>query len=337
MPGVPQPIHVSIVAIPDSMTAPVVGIYETLLIHGLIGAAGPSFQTEIVGRERGNLSTATGLPVIVQRSFDEVERTDVVITTSMAMDENNQWYTGRHPEAVDWMRAMNRQGSMLCSGCTGVLLLAETGLLDGLEATIHWAYAPTFRRNFPRVRVNLRKVLVTGGERQEFVMTGASGSWQDLALYLIARFAGQETARDVGRFLLMQWHQESQAPYVSFAPPTDHGDAVVGELQQWLARHYSVASPVEEMQRRAQLSETTFKRRFKKATGCSPLQYVQFLRVEKAKRLLEGSELPVDDVTWQVGYEDAAFFRRLFKRVTGMTPGNYRRKFRVPEFAQQHG
>lgn len=340
MPGAPPPIHVSLVALPESMALPMSGVYETLGIYEAIrpgGDKGPAFDVEIIGRERGILQTASGLPVTVHRGFSEVEHTDIVIVTSMAADDRNQWRVGRHSEAVEWLKAMNSQGALLCSGCTGVLLVAETGLLRGLEATIHWAFAPTFRHNFPDVRLNLRKVLVTGGERREFVMAGATGSWQDLVLYLVARHAGSEAARALGKFMLFQWHSDSQAPYISFAPFKDHGDAVIREAQEWLAGHLAVANPVEEVERRSGLPETTFKRRFKRATGYSPLQYVQNLRVETAKQCLESTKTPIEEITWKVGYEDPAFFRRLFKRITGMTPGGYRRKFKIPDFGRDAG
>ncbi|CAN5731066.1 hypothetical protein BH23CHL2_BH23CHL2_04330 [soil metagenome] len=215
-------LHVSLVAIPESLSFPITSIYETLQILGGMednGSRGPGFAVEIVGRQRGILETATGLPITVQRSFDEVADSDIVIATSMNVGENNEWATGRHPEAVAWLRRMHRQRAILCSSCTGVLLLAETGLMEGLDATIHWAYAPTFRRNFPNIRLQLKEVLITGGERREFVMAGATSSWQDLILYLVTRFAGPDAARAIGKFMLFQWHTETMAPYVSFNPP----------------------------------------------------------------------------------------------------------------------
>lgn len=322
------------------MALPVSGIYETFGVYEAIGVAGdtgPAFAVDIVGCERGTLQTASGLPVTVHRSFSEVGHTDIVIATSMVADDRNEWQVGRHPEAVEWLAAMNRQGALLCSGCTGVLLMAETGLLKDMEATIHWAFAPTFRDNFPDVQLNLREVLVTGGEQREFVMAGATSSWQDLVLYLVARHAGSDAARTLGKFMLFQWHTDTQAPYVSFAPPADHGDAAVQEAQDWLDKHSAGPHPVERAWRRSGLAETTFKRRFKHATGYSPLQYVQNLRVEEAKRRLEGADAPIDEISALVGYDDPAFFRRLFKRITGMTPGGYRRKFRIPGYARVIG
>jgi transcriptional regulator GlxA family with amidase domain len=249
------------------------------------------------------------------------------------MVEDGEWKKGRYPAIVNWLSDMHVQGAMLCSACSGVLLLAETGLLDGREATIHWAYARTFRRNFPNVRLRLEKVLVTAGDRQQFVMSGASASWHDLVLYLVARHVGPVAAQAIAKFMLLQWHVDGQAPYTVFEAPTDHGDAAILDTQRWLNEYFTVAAPVEEMVRRSGLAERSFKRRFKKATDYSPIAYVQHLRIEEAKRRLERTDTPIEEISWAVGYEDPAFFRRLFKRITRITPGAYRRKFRFPDFA----
>ncbi len=202
------------------------------------------------------------------------------------------------------------------------------------ETAAHWAFAPTFNKNFPHVRLRLDKVLVATGEREELVMSGATATWQDLVLYLIARYVSPAAAQAMAKFMLLQWHADGQAPYVTFMPPTDHGDSTVLRLQEWLGGHYSVANPVEEMVQLSGLPERSVKRRFTHATGYSPIVYVQRLRVEEAKRRLERTDASIDDISWSVGYEDPAFFRRLFKRVTHMTPGDYRRKFRLPDFVR---
>lgn len=175
-------------------------------------------------------------------------------------------------------------------------------------------------------------MLIATGARQELVMAGASASWHDLVLYLIARQAGPPAAQAISRFLLLQWHREGQAPYVPFAPPTDHGDEVIFQLQDWLSKHYSVASPVEDLVRRSGMPERTLKRRFTRATGFAPITYVQHLRVEEAKRRLERTLTPIDEISFAVGYEDPSSFRRLFRRLTRVTPGEYRTKFRLPVF-----
>jgi len=339
MPRPRQPIHVSLVAIPDVMVSPLTGLYDVLNSFELLGSFDDSvpkrspFHVEIVAPAGPSVATASGLPIDPHRTIDTLDRTDIVIIPSM-MVEGGEWKTGRYPALVRWLSRMHAGGAMLCSACSGVLLLAETGLLDGREATIHWAYARTFTRSFPDVRLQLQKVLVVAGERGQFVMSGGSASWHDLVLYLVARHAGPTAAQAISKFMLLQWHADGQAPYVVFEAPLDHGDAAVLGAQKWLGEHYSVAAPVEEMVRRSGMPSRSFKRRFTQATGHSPIAYVQHLRVEEAKRRLERTDAPIDEIGWNVGYEDPAFFRRLFKRLTGITPGAYRRKFRLPDFAR---
>ncbi len=338
MAGDRKTIHVSLVAIPDAMLSTLSSIYDVLNCFPLLGTFGDAvpaetpFKVEIVAPALGHTPTASGLPVSPPRTVDELDETDIVIIPSM-MVAGGEWKSGRYPEVVSWLSAMHARGAMLCSACSGVLLLAETGLLDGREATIHWAYGKTFRRNFPKVRLCLEKVLVSVGERRQFVMSGASASWHDLVLYLVARYVGPGAAQAVAKFMLLQWHADGQAPYVVFDVPTDHGDAVILEAQKWLGDHFTVASPIYEVVKRSGLAERSFKRRFKKATGYAPIAYVQHMRIEEAKRRLERTDTSIEEISWNVGYEDPAFFRRLFKRITRINPGAYRRKFRFPDFA----
>ena len=182
--------------------------------------------------------------------------------------------------------------------------------------------------------IHPERVLVISGVREELVSSGASSTWHDMALYLIARYAGSTAAQEVARLFALQWHHDGLAPYIVFEGRTDHGDAAIAGAQAWLVEHFSVANPVEEMIKRSALAERTFKRRFVSATGIAPLSYVQRLRVEDAKRRLERTTASVDEISWRVGYEDAAFFRRLFKRTTGLAPGAYRKRFCLPAFAR---
>lgn len=335
----PEPIHVSLVAIPDAMLSTLAGLYDVLSSFELLGSHDPSvpadgpFHVEIVAAGSSPTLTASGLPIATHRTFDDLDRTDIVIVPSM-MVRGGTWRTGRYRRVVAWLSAMHERGAILCSTCSGVLLLAETGLLDGRDATIHWAYARTFERNFPGVRLRVDKVLVVSGERGQFVMSGASASWHDLVLYLVGRHVGPTAAQAISKYMLLQWHTEGQAPYIVFEPPLDHGDGLVLGAQRWLAGHYSVASPVEQMVRRCGLPARSFKRRFTEATGLSPIAYVQQVRIQEAKRRLERTDAPVEEIGWNVGYEDPAFFRRLFKRIARITPAAYRRKFRQPDFRE---
>ena len=240
------------------------------------------------------------------------------------------WQSGRYEDLVAWATAMHAQGAVICSACSGIYLLAETGLFDGADATVHWSYAPFFARLFPQVPIHPERALVVAGPRDELVSCGASTSWQDLVLYLTARFAGPTAAQAMARFYAMQWHEDGLGPYVTFQGATGHGDGAIEDAQAWLADNYSVGNPVEQLVRRAGMAERSFGRRFAQATGMTPLAYVQRLRVEEAKRRLERTAEPVDEIGWRVGYEDPAFFRRLFRRITGLSPAAYRKRFRGP-------
>jgi len=338
MPGQPRPLHVSIVAIPDAVVSTLSGIYDVLGCFRMLAGADPAipneppFVIEIVSSSKGSVLLASGVPVEARRAVAEIDETDIIIVPSVLLDAKG-WKTGRYPELVTWAARMHQRGALLCSACSGVFLLAETGLFDGQPTTVHWSYAEAFAKVFPRVPLQPERVLMVAGEHEQLISSGASMTWHDLVLYLIARHVGATAAQTVARFFALQWHHDGLAPYIVFQGRKDHGDAAVADAQTWLSTHFSVASPVEEMVKRSGIAERTFKRRFTEATGLAPIDYVQRLRIEDAKRRLERTEAPADEISWRVGYEDAAYFRRLFKRTTGMTPGAYRKRFQVPAFA----
>jgi transcriptional regulator GlxA family with amidase domain len=329
-----QSRRVSLLALPhESIGAPIHGLYETLVLVDAVAPEGderPLLNVEIVGPKCGIFPSACGLPLEVHRSIEAVDETDIVIMSSMLF-ENMEWVTGRHPEIVAWLKRMHEKGADLCSACVGALLLAETGLLDGLDTTTHWAFAPTFRMNFPQVNLHIDEVLMVAGQRGEFVMTGAASSWQDLIVYLISRHVSPATAQNIGKFLLYSWDCRSQAPFMPFSPPADHGDSIIRQVQDWLQANHARGVTVEQIADQSGLTPTTFNRRFKQATGYSPIQYLQRVRVERARQLLEISNESIEQIAWEVGYEEVAAFRRVFKRFTTLSPGEYRRKFRIPE------
>jgi transcriptional regulator GlxA family with amidase domain len=334
-----RPLHVSVIAIPEVAISTLSGIYDVMNAFGFLARTDPAipekppFTVEIVGLQRGAVRLASGLSVTAHRAIAEIERTDIVIVPSVLLGEG-RWEKGRYDPMTAWLTEMHDRGANLCSACSGLFLLAETGLFDGMPSTVHWGYAETFRRAFPGVPIHPERALVASGPREQFITSGASMTWHDLVLYLIARHVGATAAQAVARFFALQWHHDGLTPYMVFEGRRDHGDAVIAAAQDWLATHFSVATPVEEMIRRSGLPERTFKRRFTKAAGVPPIEYVQRLRVEDAKRRLERTDAPVDEIGWKVGYEDPAFFRRLFKRTTGLAPGAYRRRFQVPDFAR---
>jgi transcriptional regulator GlxA family with amidase domain len=330
------PVRVSILATPDSLVYPVSGMFEVLSWVGSLAAddeapgGSPPFAVEIVGPAAGPMPSASGLPIVAHRSIDEVAETDVVIVPSVDMTTGGDWVPGRYPRVVAWIREMHARGATIASACSGGMLTAESGLLEGHEATMHWASEAACRRRHPGIRLRIDAALVVSGEGGRLVTSGASTAWHDLALYLVTRYVGPSTASAVAHFQLFQWHRDGQAAFGVFHPPTDHGDAAIAVSQRWIAGNIAVANPVEQMAEQSGLPARTFKRRFKAATAHAPIAYVQRLRVERAKRRLEQSDDSIEEISWQVGYEDPASFRRLFKRLTGLTAGEYRRRFRLP-------
>jgi transcriptional regulator GlxA family with amidase domain len=226
-----------------------------------------------------------------------------------------------------WLRDMHMAGAVLSSVCSGALVLADAGVLDGREATAHWAYRDMFRRYFPKVRFRESAALCLKEQHSGIVTAGAVSAWHDLAFYLIARFCGYRHAIETAKVFLLTDHVDGQSPYAVMTRPMDAKDAVIGECQGWIAEHYNVENPVERMAERSGLNPRTFARRFRAATGYAPMDYVQALRIEEAKQELESDRRAVEEIAAEVGYEDVASFRRVFKKRVGLTPASYRRKF----------
>lgn len=331
-----KPVRVSLVVFPQSDPSIIYGVFDTLWAAGRLWSAlqglpagEPLFAPRLVAAEPGPLSLVTGVAIVPQDTIAEVAETDVVFVPNV-MVETPDDVRALDPRLIAWIVRMYEGGAQLYAACGGSIVLAAAGLLDGLESTTHWAYAPLFRRMFPKVTLHADRILVQSGPGHRMVCCGGASSWQDLALLLIARHGGNAEAVRISRLFLYQWHREGQLPYAAMMQNVNHGDAVVSDLQVWLAENYRRPDVVAELVRRSGLPKRTFDRRFRRATGYAPLAYVQALRVEESKQMLETGSAPVDAIGAEVGYEDVASFRRLFRRLTAMSPAAYRRKFQPP-------
>lgn len=225
-----------------------------------------------------------------------------------------------------WLVDRHSQGTMLCSVCAGAFLLADTGLLAGRPVTTHWALREAFLARHPEVLLDTDRLIVDDGD---LLTAGGLMAWMDLGLKLVHRFLGTATLLATARHFLVDPGGREQRFYMSFAPSLDHGDAAVLRVQHWLQKRAGAKVALPEMAARAGLGERTFLRRFQRATGLRPTEYLQLLRVGKARELLEQAELAVEEIAWRVGYEDTGAFRKVFQRVMGLTPGDYRRRFSV--------
>ena len=326
-------LSVAIMALPDVTGSTLYGIYDLfssvgrdwgLLMDGVPGES--RIDPKIVAAERRPYTVANGLVIQPEISFEDSQQPDIVCVPDILVAPGERLGTKYDRERL-WVRERLESGATIATACSGALLLAEEGLLDGLEATTHWAYCNAFRRDYPCVTLHPNRALVATGEGQRIVMAGGGTSWQDLVLYLIARFVGVEEAMQVAKLYLINWHDIGQQPFAALARTLKSEDTVIAKCQEWVALNYESHSPVSAMAELSGLAERSFNRRFAKATGMTPLEYVHTLRLEEAKHLLERTEAPIEGIAQDVGYEDASFFSRLFRREVALTPAQYRRRF----------
>ena len=328
-----SPTRVSLLALPESSGSVLYGLYDVLSATGNIWSqitgeqeSSAGMTVEIVSPDKAPFTCWGGVPVAPHASLAERPQSDLIVVSDLAIpvdfEPQGQW-----PDAVAWVKAQYERGAVIAAVCTGTVLVAETGLLDGQAATTHWAYDQLFARHHPAVDLRLEEVLVSSDARQRLISTGGASSWEDLVLHLISRFCGEEEAVRIAKTFLFGDRSEGQLPYAAMPRPRQHDDPVIADCQMWIADHYTTANPVSRMIAHSGLPERSFKRRFRLATGFKPVAYVQTLRVEEAKQILETSDWPTEQVGAAVGYEDPAFFRRLFKRQTGVTPARYRQRF----------
>lgn len=228
------------------------------------------------------------------------------------------------PVLIRWLRERHADGAVLASVCLGAFVLGETGLLDGRTITTHWAYEDRFRSRFPRSSVDTDRIVIDDGD---IVTAGGVMAWTDLCLTLIARFLGHAAMLDVARTFLIDPPGRAQSYYSGFSPHTGHQDAAILQAQEFLHDSDGRIIDVPTLAARAGLEERTFLRRFQKATGHTTTEYRQRLRISNAKAKLRDTRLAIDQVGWDVGYTDPSAFRKVFNRIVGLSPSDYRRRF----------
>jgi transcriptional regulator GlxA family with amidase domain len=329
----PKPVSVDLLASRSVSASSLYGLYDVLASVGagwetyVSGEAPrPRFRVRIVSDEKATFRCASGVRITPDAFLEEADGADIVVVPGMSVSAAEP-LGAPYSEMSAWLRRAQKVGATIASACTGALMLAEAGLLDDLEATTHWAFRDLFRRCYPRVRLRPEKSLCCSDTRPDIITSGGTTAWQELALFLITQHAGLDEAVRAAKFWLLPDRDTLQAPYMAMPLGIPHDDAAVRDCQVWLSEHYAARNPVGAMVRRSGLPPTTFNRRFRRATGYVAIDYVHTVRIEEAKQILETTEASIDSIGAEVGYEDAASFRRLFKRKSGLTPAEYRRLF----------
>lgn len=327
------PLQIAIVAVPPATASTVYGLHDFFcgvgrdweLLTGETTGAVP-VECRIVAARREPFETPNGSWIQPTACFDDAPLPDLALVGDLMVAPGTALGEDCAP-AAEWLVRCDEADAVVASACSGALLLAAAGLLDGREAATHWAYCDALAQAVPTARIHPERVLVASGEGQRLITAGGGFSWHDLALVLVARFFGEEEAMRQARLHLIDWHADGQLPYAMLARTRQVDDPAIAECQAWLADHFRESAPITRLTSQSTLPERSLKRRFRAATGMTPLEYVHTLRLEEAKSLLEGTARSIEQIAFDVGYEDARFFRRLFRRRVGLTALAYRRRF----------
>lgn len=229
-------------------------------------------------------------------------------------------------DLISWIQAMYQKGSYVCSVCIGAYILAGAGLLTGKKATTHWAVESRLRSEFPEVDLHIDKIII---EDENIITSGGVSTYVDLCLYIIRKFISIDAAYKCANYLVVDSGRTSQKPYKDLTIVASHNDIEINRLVGWISTNYTKKFSIKMMARKISLGERTFLRRFKKATGELPNTFIQKVRVQKAKEFLVNTNDSFESITEMVGYTNTASFRRLFKEMTGLNPGEYRHSFMV--------
>lgn len=338
-----QPIQVAILAFPETSASVVYGMYDLFMSAGrdwhIICEGSPGRQVilpKILSCHGDAIKVGNNVRVLPEGALELCAQMDVVCVPELTVPPGEP-LDGRFRKEIACLQKSYADGKIVATACSGAILLAEAGLLDGCEATTHWAYCDLMSRRYPHIKVRRQRALVASGEGQRLIMAGGGTTWLDLALYLIARLCGVDIAMQTARLNMIDWHDIGQQPFARLAQTRQTEDALIARCQRWIADHYAEPAPVNAMIALSGIAERSFKRRFQHATGMSPLEYVHTLRLEEAKQMLESGNQPVEEIANEVGYEDAGFFSRLFRRHVNLTPAQYRKRFGALRRAVEHG
>lgn len=319
-------MHITLLLAEHSSQASAALALEVLdAANRLAGPAAKPFTVCVASLDGQPVNNALGRARAVDVALDTLEHTDLVLIPGFLFSLREALPT--FARYGDWLRHQHQRGAVIASMCTATFMLAEAGLLDGVEATTHWAFADFLRRHYPMVRLDERRILCEDGR---LISSAGATAAMDLLLHLVRRFASRELAQQCSHYLLIDAVRNEQSVYISWSMPRSHADEAIVRVQDWLESNFAEPCGIDELAKRFGFGVRNFKRRFKDATDYTPLVYLQTLRLEKAKQLLETTRLGFDAITTRVGYEDSNSFRRLFCQRIGISPATFRKRFLRP-------
>ena len=282
----------------------------------------PKFEVRLASRDGQAIQCLNAMTLQAHCSFADIGQADVIMVPSIGGQVDVA--LRRNPDMVTLLQHYYDQGCLITSNCTGAFFLAEAGILDGRKATTHWAHVDAFRMRYPKVQLVPEQLITTDGQ---VFCSGGGTSWFDLGLYLIELFIDHETAVESAKAMIIDTGRHSQLSYFAANQNKYHNDETVKAVQEWLDENYAEDFSLAWLAEQNAMSPRTLIRRFKSATGESPLAYLQTVRIEVAKKMLEMSAQTIAEITQNVGYEDVSSFSKMFKRRVGLSPREYRGRF----------
>ncbi|MFE8070923.1 helix-turn-helix domain-containing protein [Marinobacteraceae bacterium S3BR75-40.1] len=321
---------VAILGFEGALATAVTGVMDLFRLAGVTWARIANepierhFDVRLLTRDGAPCHCINGVTLQSHGHWEALEEAHIVIVPTIGGPIDQVLADNR--DLLPVLHRYAEHGADIASNCTGAFLLAEAGLLDGRTATTHWGFADAFRSRFPNVDLKAERLIAAD---PPVFCAGGGMAWLDLGVYLVERYCGSDTARELGKAFVIETGRTSQAAFHGLPRRSLHQDPVIHAVEAHMAAHFGDRINLDQLAETFHLSPRTFKRRFSHAVGETPLNYLRQVRIDAAKRLLENPGMTLDNVTVAVGYEDVSSFSRLFKRVTGLTPGEYRQRFRT--------
>ncbi len=281
----------------------------------------PYFDVQVVTSTGESFKCLGGLRIVPDGAIQDVQHTDLIVVSSILDIDKTLRIQG---EVIDWLKDHYYSGAHIATICSGAFVLAETGLLDGKTATTHWGFANQFKKRYPQIELKPERLITDEGD---LFCSGGYNAGIDLSLYLVEKYCGHDVALQSSKSVVSEIGRTSQAPYAILQIQKNHQDHGILAIQEWIENNFDQNFTYDKVARTHGMSRRTFERRFKTATGETPLAYQQIVRVEVAKHLLEDGNHSFDEITYQVGYEDSSSFRKVFIKQTSLRPNEYRKKF----------
>ena len=282
----------------------------------------PLFAVELVGQNKEVRLHDGVFSVHADKVLADVKRTDLVVIPALFGDMKQA--VEKNQEIIPWIVQQHQQGAEVASLCVGAFLLASTGLLDGKKCSTHWAFYNEFRETFPQVEVADGSIIT---DEQGLYSSGGANSYWNLLLYLLEKYTDRDTAILAAKYFAIDIDRNNQSAFAMFKGQKDHKDQEIKQTQDFIEANYQDKISVDQLADSVAVSRRSFERRFKQATGNTVVEYLQRVKIEAAKRSFESSRKNINEVMYDVGYTDTKAFRTVFKKLTGLTPIEYRNKY----------